>query len=201
MSDGYYDDIGPGTTPIQWGDTYTYTNSAFYDPDEMPQPRSFVNPGGLSKNALRRREEQRRDMPAISVQRGGIQFPTEDERTRMKTSDDLLTEAENLRQQAERLEQIAEQRARYGEDLFKNGTVLKVDMKYRDEKTSRSRSYTYAVVKTAGRYWLSGRFFPMPATSVAPPPPSAGWTWEQFVAWLAQGDATVWQAKGLQQVL
>lgn len=131
----------------------------------------------------------------ISVRRGGIQWPTEDERQKMKTNNELLSEAENLRLQAERLEQIAAQREKYGDDPFKNGAVLKVDMKYRDTH----RTYAYGVVKTAGRFWLSGRLIPQ--TGVTAVPINAGWTWEQFVAWLAQGDATVWRARGLEQVL
>lgn len=130
--------------------------------------------------------------PMISVPRGGIQFPTEEKRQRMRTNDELLSEAENLRLQAERLEAIAEQRGRYGADPFKNGTVLKVDMKYR----TGNRSYAYAVIKVGGKFYLSGRMAGDQATGS-----SAGYTWDNFVAWLAQGDATVWQATGLRQVL
>jgi len=186
--------------------------------DDQPRPRSFANPQGLSVNEERKRaaEYVRRynerhvffgrlygsasiDIPEIQVNRGGIRWPTQDEGEMMRTSQDLITEAENLRQQAERLEAIAEQRAKYGEDPFKNGTVLKVDMKYR----TGNRSYAYAVIKVGGRFYLSGRMSAigtgssMPATSDA----SRGLTWENFVAWLAQGDATVWRARSLEQVL
>lgn len=137
-------------------------------------------------------------MPNISIKRGGIQFPTQEERQRMRTSEDLITEAENLRQQAERLEEIASQRSKYGEDPFKNGTVLKIDMKYR----TGTRSYAYAVIKVGGHFYLSGRMSTAAgADAVATGDAARGFTWEQFVAWLAQGDATVWQAKSLTQVL
>jgi hypothetical protein len=168
--------------------------------DDTPQPRSFVNPRGLSR--AQQATQNERDfgtiyplIPVISVQRDGIQWPTHDERQNMRTSDELRTEAENLRLQAERLEEIAAQRAKYGEDPFKNGTVLKIDMKYRDT----ARTYAYGAVKTAGRYWLSGRLIPQNGVITASI--NTGWTWEQFVAWLAQGDATVWQAMSLRQVL
>lgn len=217
------------------GDEYDYaeadywSNADLYDADDQPQPRSFVNPGGLSKNEQRRREEERRNMPSrwkdpygilmpeIQTTRSGIQFPTTDEAKdlvkkfdetfprikeigqKMRQTDDLLAEAENLRLQAERLERIADQRQKYGDDPFKNGVVLKIDMRYRETSTARGRSYSYSVIKTAGRFWLSGRLIPQNgATAVSP---NTGWTWEQFVAWLAQGDATVWRAKGLEQVL
>lgn len=172
MGDGYYDDIGPGASaPSRWKDPY----------------------GILT--------------PEIQTTRGGIQFPTYESpvlhvtkgNDKMRTSEDLLSEAENLRLQAERLEQIADQRAKYGDDPFKNGAVLKIDMKYREEGRARGRSYSYSVIKTAGRFWLSGRLIPQ--NGVTAVSPNTGWTWEQFVAWLAQGDATVWRAKGLEQVL
>jgi len=119
---------------------------------------------------------------------------------KMRTNEDLITEAENLRQQAERLEEIAAQRERYGEDPFRNGTVLKVDMKYR----TGNRSYAYAVIKVGGKFYLSGRMSgpsTMDLNVITTADHSRGYTWEQFVAWLAQGDATVWQASGLKQVL
>jgi hypothetical protein len=152
-------------------------------------------------------------VPNLSIPRGGIQFPTTQELAKdldekfnemfsqvkemgqkMKSSQELISEAENLRQQAERLEQIAEQRAKYGEDPFKNGTVFKVDMKYRDS----NRSYAYAVIKVGGKFYLSGR---MSGPSTIGGGTANGYTWENFVAWLAQGDATVWRARQLEQVL
>lgn len=134
----------------------------------------------------------------FSINRGGIRFPTQDEGIRMKTNEQLLTEANRLREEAERLETIAEQRNDYGADPFKNGTVLKIDMKYR---TGR-QSYTYGAIKIAGRFYLTGKVQAKPTflgedhSDVA-----RGWTWENFVAWLAQGDATVWKAGKLEQVL
>jgi hypothetical protein len=138
-------------------------------------------------------------IPNISIRRGGIQFPMAEQivlemETDMRTNEEILTEAENLRRQAERLEEIAAERGRYGADPFKNGTVLKVDMKYR----TGNRSYAYAVIKVGGRFYLSGR---MSGPSTLDTPHSSGYTWDNFVAWLAQGDATVWQATGLKQVL
>lgn len=135
---------------------------------------------------------------ALSIQRGGIQFPTENERTTMKTNEQLLTEAEQLREQALHLERVAAERENYGADPFKNGTVLKVDMKYR----SGNRSYAYAVIKIGGRFYLSGRMGTGSNGSITSDGRAAsGMTWDNFVAWLAQGDATVWRAKGLEQVL
>lgn len=111
----------------------------------------------------------------------------------MRNTQDLLTEAEELRDQAARLEKIAAERDKYGEDPFKNGTVLKVDMKYR----TSPRSFAYGVVKVGGKFYLTGKLVNAHTTGSDT---AAGFTWEQFVAWLSQGDATVWQAKNLQQV-
>jgi hypothetical protein len=112
-------------------------------------------------------------------------------RTTMRTNEQLLAQAKAKREEAEQLERIASERDKYGEDSFKNGTVLKVDMKYR----TGNRSYAYAVIKIAGRFYLSGQ---MGATTHDA---NDGMTWDNFVAWLAQGDATVWRAKQLEQVL
>lgn len=111
----------------------------------------------------------------------------------MRSTQDLLTEAEELRDQAAKLEKIAAEREKYGEDPFKNGTVLKVEMKYR----TSPRSFTYGVVKGGGKFYLTGKLVNARTTGSDT---AAGFTWEQFVAWLSQGDATVWQAKNLQQV-
>lgn len=146
---------------------------------------------------------EHRIVPNISINRGGIKFPMAERIARememdMRTSEDLLTEAENLQQQAARLVEIAEQRGKYGADPFKNGTVMKVDMKYR----TGTRSYAYAVIKIGGKFYLSGRMgVGSDVNVVATANSSRGYTWENFVAWLAQGDATVWQATGLKQVL
>lgn len=110
----------------------------------------------------------------------------------MKTSEELISEAENLRLQAARLEEIAEQRAKYGEDPFKNGTVLIIDMKYRGSR----RSFKYAALKIGGGYFLTGK-----VGAGHTHPGADGMTWTNLVAWLAQGDATVWRAKSLEQVL
>lgn len=166
--------------------------------------------------------EHYRMMPEISIKRGGVQFnaaspsvsgaPTiiqslDMVRTfetnypafteyakgvQMQNDQDLLTQAEELRDQAAKLERIVAEREKYGDDPFKNGTILKVEMRYR---TGSRRSFTYGVVKVGGKFYLSGKLGQ--PTSVAQ---GLGWTWEQFVAWLSQGDATVWQAKSLVQV-
>lgn len=115
--------------------------------------------------------------------------------TEMRNDQDILTQAEELRAEAERLERIVAERKEFGADPFKNGDVLKVEMRYR---TGSRRSFAYAVVKVAGKFYLSGRLARAAtdgSTSIA-----SGFTWEQFVAWLAQGDATVWQARALKQV-
>jgi hypothetical protein len=106
----------------------------------------------------------------------------------------ILTQAEELRAEAERLEKIVTEREKYGADPFKNGTVLKVEMRYR---TGSRRSFAYAVVKVAGKFYLTGKLIQARTTDSDA---ASGFTWEQFVAWLSQGDATVWQAKNLQQV-
>jgi hypothetical protein len=128
--------------------------------------------------------------------RDGIQFPMAERiaremETSMRTNEDIMAEAQALRDKAEQLERITEERDKYGEDPFKNGTILKVEMRYR---TGSRRSFAYAVIKVAGRFYLSGK---MGGTSHD----QVGYSWENFVAWLAQGDATVWRAKQLEQVL
>lgn len=149
-------------------------------------------------------------MPALSINRGGIQFSaaspsvtgagqhfvdtaTTKGSNDMRNTQDLLTEAEELRDQAAQLEKIAAEREKYGEDPFKNGTVLKVDMKYR----TSVRSFAYGVVKVGGKFYLTGKLV---NANTNGSDVARGFTWEQFVAWLSQGDATVWQAKNLQQV-
>jgi hypothetical protein len=116
------------------------------------------------------------------------------EETAMRNDQDILTQAEELRAEAERLEKIVAEREKYGADPFKNGTVLKVEMRYR---TGTGRSFAYGVVKVAGKFYLTGKL--INANTVGSDA-ARGFTWEQFVAWLSQGDATVWQAKSLTQV-
>lgn len=131
-------------------------------------------------------------MPEMSITRGGIQFPQR-ENDDMRSNEDILAEAEAMRLEAERLERMVTEREKYGADPFKNGTVLKVDMRYR----TGNRSYAYAVIKIAGKFYLSGRI----GSNMSVDTKTGGMTWENFVAWLSQGDATVWQAGGLKQVL
>lgn len=137
-------------------------------------------------------------MPAISVKRGGIQFPMAEKIAKeleVKNDQEILTQAEELRAEADRLEKIVAEREKYGSDPFKNGDVLKVDMRYR---TGSRRSFAYGVVKVAGKFYLTGRLFH--AAPGMTESPQSGWTWETFVAWLSQGDATVWQARALKQI-
>lgn len=156
-------------------------------------------------------------MPEMSIRRGGIQFNaaspsvtgagvyphycltpevhnTLEGNNDMRNDQDILTQAEELRAEAERLEKIVAEREKYGADPFKNGTVLKVEMRYR---TGTGRSFAYGVVKVAGKFYLTGKL--INANTVGSDA-ARGFTWEQFVAWLSQGDATVWQAKSLTQV-
>jgi len=122
----------------------------------------------------------------------------------MQTKEQLQAKAQAAREEAERYEAALAAREVYGDkDLFKNGTIFKVEMRYRSSKAT----YTYAVIKIAGRYWLTGKV--QAGDWIAAGQGEAlqlegrrsGWTWENFVAWLAQGDATVWRAKELEQVL
>lgn len=182
--------------------------------DDRPQPRSFLNPGGHSKSELHRRARAAEllQMPEIRVNRGGIQFHNGvqyrgvtaaaarvimDETQHflkendMRSTEDILAEAQAARDEAARLEAIVEQREKLGSDPFKNGSVLKIDMKYR----TGNRSYAYAVVKIGGKFYFSGKMGAV--TNVT----EQGKSWDEFVAWLSQGDATVWQAKSLQRVL
>ena len=122
----------------------------------------------------------------------------------MQTIEQLQAKAQAAREEAERFEAAIAARAAYGEkDPFKNGTIFKVEMRYRTSKAT----YTYAVIKIAGRYWLTGKvqqartFLGVVEDASELEGKRVGWTWDNFVAWLAQGDATVWRAKELEQVL
>jgi len=137
----------------------------------------------------------------ISIKRGGIRYPVKGQ-DQMQTIEQLQAKAQAAREEAEKFEAAIAARAAYGEkDPFKNGTIFKVEMRYRTGKAT----YTYAVIKIAGRYWLTGRVQkPLVFTDGAASElegKRTGWTWDNFVAWLAQGDATVWRAKELEQVL
>lgn len=163
--------------------------------------------------------EHYRMMPEISVKRGGIQFnvhsPAVTGSSRMYVGDaedsllgltpilggkqmrndqEILTQAEELRAEADRLEKIVAEREKYGDDPFKNGSVLKVDMRYR---TGSRRSFAYAVIKVGGKFYLTGKLV---NARTSGSDTASGFTWEQFVAWLSQGDATVWQAGSLKQI-
>jgi hypothetical protein len=122
----------------------------------------------------------------------------------MQTIEQLQAKAQAAREEAEKLEAAIAARAAYGDkDPFKNGTIFKVEMRYRSSKAT----YTYAVIKIAGRYWLTGKvqqtrtFLGVTDDATELEGKRVGWTWDNFVAWLAQGDATVWRAKELEQVL
>ena len=122
----------------------------------------------------------------------------------MQTVADLEAKREAALAEAQRLEEAIKAREAYGDkDPFKNGVVLKVEMRYPPSRTT----YTYAVIKIAGRFWLSGRMQVTAGGGIANGTvveldgKRNGWTWDNFVAWLAHGDATVWRATGLEQVL
>lgn len=121
-------------------------------------------------------------------------------RETVKTVEQLKQERADAIAEAERLDRIIAQRDKLGSDPFKNGNILKVEMRYPPSRTT----YTYAVIKIAGRFWLSGKMqssTPVTSLSDEVEGKKIGWTWENFVAWLAQGDASVWQATYLEQVL
>lgn len=170
------------------GDEYDAAEAVYWN----SQPRSFLNPRGrVEFNA------------ASSAVTGAGVYPhycltpevhNTPEGTNMQNDQDILTQAEELRAEADRLEKIVAEREKYGVDPFKNGTVLKVEMRYR---TGSRRSFAYGVVKVAGKFYLTGKLI---QARTAGSDTASGFTWEQFVAWLSQGDATVWQAKSLQQV-
>lgn len=120
----------------------------------------------------------------------------------MQTIEQLEAKRNAALAEAERYAEAIAARDRYGvKDPFKNGTVLKVEMRYNSGNTT----YTYGVIKIASRYWLSGKVQHDHPNGVSDASEfagrRAGWTWENFVAWLAAGDATVWRAKELEQVL
>lgn len=121
------------------------------------------------------------------------------ERATMQTIDELTAKRDAALAEADKLQAAIKTRESYGTtDVFKNGTLLKVEMRYPPAKTT----YTYAVIKVAGRYWLTGKMQQKNGVVTVPTDgKTAGWTWENFVAWLAQGDATVWRVTDLEQVL
>lgn len=136
------------------------------------------------------------DNAVLMAEAFGASYPKLKEYAEMKQNEDILAEAQKLRDQAEELERRVAQREKYGADPFKNGEILKVEMKYRGTRIT----YTYAVVKTAGRFWLTGKLMGREAIESGSPVTS-GWTWDHFVAWLAQADASVWRAERLSKVL
>ena len=132
--------------------------------------------------------------------RGGTTYDQEDDK-KMKTVTELQAERDEALARADELSKVIEQRERLGSDPFKNGSVLKVEMRYPPSRTT----YTYAVIKIAGKFWLSGKMQSVPATQITQlgaeyEGKKVGWTWENFIAWLAQGDASVWQAQNLEQI-
>jgi hypothetical protein len=173
------------------GDEYDYAEAAYW----QEQTENAIAKSQLSIN--RDGIQWASDSPTVDeaqqlVSKFNEAFPRVKERAnKMRTKEQLLADAKAKRDEADQLERIATERDKYGTDPFKNGTMLRVDMKYR----TGNRSYAYAVIKVAGRFYLSGR---MGATTHDA---NSGMTWDNFVAWLAQGDATVWRAKQLEQVL
>lgn len=133
------------------------------------------------------------------IKRGGIEFPTsqeKDEDEKMKTITELRAEQEEAFERARELEKVIEQREKMGTDPFKNGAILKVEMRYPPSRTT----YTYAVIKIAGRFWLTGKMQQRDGVLAELDGKRNGWSWENFIAWLAHGDASVWQAQNLEQI-
>jgi hypothetical protein len=129
---------------------------------------------------------------------GGFHRPPRQKDKKMKTVQDLQAERDEALARADELAKVIEQREKLGADPFKNGSVLKVEMRYPPSRTT----YTYAVIKIAGKFWLSGKMQQNTATNIGSEIEGkrVGWTWENFIAWLAQGDASVWQAQNLEQI-
>lgn len=120
----------------------------------------------------------------------------EDEDEKMKTVDELRAEQTEALERVKELEKVIEQREKMGTDPFKNGAILKVEMRYPPSRTT----YTYAVIKIAGRFWLTGKMQQRDGVLAELDGKRNGWSWENFIAWLAQGDASVWQAQNLEQI-
>lgn len=118
----------------------------------------------------------------------------EDEK--MKTINELTAERDEALAKANEIAAVIEQREKMGTDPFKNGAILKVEMRYPPSRTT----YTYAVIKVAGRFWLTGKMQQRDGVLAELDGKRNGWSWENFIAWLAQGDASVWQAQNLEQI-
>lgn len=123
-------------------------------------------------------------------------YPKKDEDEKMKTINELQAERDAALAEAEKLNAVIEQREKMGTDPFKNGAILKVEMRYPRSRTT----YTYAVIKIAGRFWLTGKMQQRDGVFAELDGKRNGWGWENFIAWLAQGDASVWQAQNLEQI-
>jgi hypothetical protein len=112
---------------------------------------------------------------------------------------ELERERETKQRELDELDRRINTRTAYGDDPFRNGDILKVMMTY----PSGGGSYTYVALKAAGRFYLTGKIQrtilnqEMSETDAR----RMGWTWEQLVAWLAAGDASVWRVSKLEKVL
>ena len=56
------------------------------------------------------------------------------------------------------IEREALKQERFGEDKFKNGTVLRWDQNYRTDTHEHTRTYSFVAIKAAGRWYTSGIF-------------------------------------------
>lgn len=118
----------------------------------------------------------------------------------MRTREQLEREREARQRELDELDRRIAARDGYGDDPFKNGDIIKVIMTY---PPTDAKAYTYAVVKAAGLFYLTGR---VQRTSLNAELSEidgrrTGWKWDQFVAWLAAGDASVWRASKLERIL
>jgi len=139
-----------------------------------------------------------RDFPEFSVRRGGIQYGTRGSKVTIKTKDELTRERDRLTAELLRIDEKIQSRERYGEDPFKNGDILKIQITF----TGGGGSYTYVAVKARGRYFMSGRAQQVRTfLGTHDEPTPAGWTYTQLVSWLASAeDASVWRVKNVERV-
>lgn len=83
-----------------------------------------------------------------------------------RTAQEMRQLAENLMMKAAWLDSIPEN------DPFKNDTILKFDV------VSRGRTFTYAALRAADRWWLTGRN----------PSAPQGFSWASLIGWMREHD-------------
>jgi hypothetical protein len=139
-----------------------------------------------------------RDFPTFSVRRGGIRHETKGSTMPVKTKDELARERDRLAAELAQVDERIKSRDRFGHDPFLNGDMLKIQITF----PGGGGTYTYAAVKARGRYFLTGRiqstrtFLGADDTAV-----TRGWTYDQFVAWLASADdARVWRVAKVERI-